>query len=41
MLIGEKTKKQYRLGDEIKIKVARVSVEAREIDFVLADKKED
>ena len=33
MLIGERTKKIYRLGDKIKIEVIRASKELREIDF--------
>ena len=34
-LKGEHTKKVYRIGDRIKIKVARADVEARQIDFIL------
>ena len=33
ILVGEKSKKIYRLGDEIEIKVVRADKEAREIDF--------
>ncbi len=32
-LIGEKTKKVYRLGDEVKVKVIDANKEEREIDF--------
>jgi ribonuclease R len=35
-LIGERTKKVYRLGDDIKIRVANVDIPSRTIDFVLA-----
>jgi ribonuclease R len=35
MLLGERTRKQYRLGDEIEIKVLRVNPQERSIDFVL------
>lgn len=34
-LIGERTRRRYRLGDEITVQVARVSAEDRQIDFVL------
>ncbi|MCX7903006.1 MAG: ribonuclease R [Caloramator sp.] len=36
-LIGEETRKIYRLGDEVKVKVHRVDVESRNIDFVLVE----
>lgn len=36
-LEGERSKKQYRLGDTIKVKVARVDLDEREIDFVVAE----
>ncbi|MCW9025017.1 MAG: ribonuclease R [Gammaproteobacteria bacterium] len=32
-LLGERTRKSYRLGDRIRIKVARVSLDDRKIDF--------
>ncbi|HHY82467.1 MAG TPA: ribonuclease R [Clostridiales bacterium] len=35
-LIGERTKKVYRLGDTIRIRVAGVDLASRNIDFVLA-----
>ena len=35
---GERTKKMYKLGDEIKIKVVGISIEARQIEFGLASK---
>lgn len=35
-LIGEHTRKVYRLGDTLKIRVSNVDIESRNIDFVLA-----
>jgi ribonuclease R len=32
---GEYTKTTYRVGDRVKVEVARVSIQAREIDFIL------
>ena len=37
-LIGERTKKIYRIGDEVKIKVAKVNRDERELDFELLEK---
>ena len=34
-LVGRRTKRQYRLGDKVSVKVVRVSTEERKIDFVL------
>lgn len=39
LLEGERSKKQYRLGDSIRVRVARVDLDEREIDFVLADEE--
>lgn len=36
-LIGERTRKVYRLGDSVRIKVINADVATRKIDFVLAD----
>ncbi len=36
-LIGERTRKIYRLGDVVQIKVVNVDLAARNIDFILAD----
>ncbi len=36
-LIGERTKKTFRLGDTVEVRVIRANVEERELDFVLAD----
>ena len=35
--IGERTRKVYRLGDAVKVKVSRVDIANREIDFLLVD----
>ncbi|NLW12796.1 MAG: ribonuclease R, partial [Clostridiaceae bacterium] len=35
-LIGERTRKVYRLGDTMKIRVSKVDITTRNIDFVLA-----
>jgi ribonuclease R len=40
-LIGEKTKKIYRLGDDAKIKVTKVDIELREIYFKLVSQNEE
>lgn len=37
MLIGERSKKIYRMGDSVKIKVSKVDIAQREIDFTLAE----
>ena len=39
-LIGEKTKKMYRLGDEVKIKVDKVDLDSYEIYFELLESEE-
>ncbi len=39
MLVGERTNRSFRLGDPIKIQVARVDLDQSEIDFVLAGEK--
>ena len=36
-LIGRRTKKRYRLGDKVVVKVIRVDPEEREIDFMLVE----
>jgi ribonuclease R len=36
-LRGERTGKVYRLGDEVSVKVVRVNLDDRKIDFELAD----
>lgn len=36
-LIGSKSKKQYRLGDRIRVKLVRVDLEKLELDFIITD----
>lgn len=36
-LVGRRTKKRYRLGDKVKIRVIRVDPEERQIDFTLIE----
>ena len=36
-LIGKKSRKQYQLGDEVKIEVARADLAKRQLDFYLVD----
>ena len=36
-LVGRRSGKRYRLGDRIEVKVARVDVDRRELDLILAD----
>lgn len=38
-LIGERTSRIYRLGDEVKVRVARVNKDERTIDFEMVDMK--
>lgn len=38
-LIGERTNKQYKLGSKVKVIVEAVSVEHRQIDFLLVEKR--
>jgi ribonuclease R len=40
-LTGRKTKKRYRLGDKVTIKVVRVDPEEREIDFALVPERKE
>jgi ribonuclease R len=35
-LLGERTRKRYRLGDRVRVKVVRVDLDTTKIDFVLA-----
>jgi ribonuclease R len=39
-LIGERTKKTYKIGDKVKIKVEKVNVDFKEIDFELVEEEE-
>jgi ribonuclease R len=36
-LLGERSGKSYRLGDVVQVKVARVDLDKRQMDFVIAD----
>ena len=39
-IVGKRTKKQYRLGDKIHVKLIRVDEERSELDFIILDFKE-
>ncbi len=39
MLIGERTSKMFRIGDEVKVRVARVNMNDHTIDFEMVDMK--
>lgn len=39
-IVGKRTKKQYRLGDKIQVKLVRVDEERSELDFTILDLKE-
>ncbi len=38
-LVGERTRKRFRLGDRIEVKLVRADLETTRLDFVLADKQ--
>jgi len=38
-LIGERTSKIYRIGDEVRVRVERVNMEEHQIDFAMVDMK--
>lgn len=38
-MIGERTRKVYRLGDTLRIRVSQVDISSRNVDFVLADSR--
>ncbi len=40
-LIGERTGMRYRLGDQLRVRVVRVDLDERKIDFMLADDLEE
>ena len=40
-LIGERTKKIYRIGDKVNVQLIKASVETRQIDFILIDENEE
>jgi ribonuclease R len=37
MLIGERTGKKYEIGQKVKVKVIRASIELRQIDFTIVE----
>jgi ribonuclease R len=39
-LIGERTKKTYRIGDKVTVQLVKASTEARQIDFILIDEND-
>lgn len=39
-IVGKRTKKQYRLGDKIHVKLIRVDEERTELDFIILDQKD-
>jgi ribonuclease R len=39
-LVGERTRKTYRIGDELNVKLVRADLASRQIDFIIADEKE-
>ena len=40
-ILGERTKKMYKIGDVVKIRVDKVNVDFKEIDFALLGKVEN
>ncbi|RKY98113.1 MAG: ribonuclease R, partial [Ignavibacteriae bacterium] len=40
-LIGRRTKKQYRLGDRINVKLIRADIEKLELDFLIIENKQN
>jgi ribonuclease R len=38
-LLGERTRKRFRLGDRIQVSLTRADLETTRLDFVLADKR--
>jgi ribonuclease R len=40
ILVGERTSNIYRIGDEVRVRVVRVNIDERNIDFELVDVKE-
>jgi ribonuclease R len=39
-LVGKKTHRQFQLGDDLKIQVARANLAKRQMDFILAEEVE-
>lgn len=40
-LIGERTRKIYRIGDPVKVRLAKADMASRQIDFMLVEEKEN
>lgn len=40
-LIGERTRKVYRIGDKVNVQLIKVTPESRQIDFILIDEDDD
>lgn len=40
-LVGERTRKIFRIGDEVKVILARADIASRQIDFMLLEKEEE
>jgi ribonuclease R len=40
-LVGERSRRVFRLGDRLTVRISRVDKEERLIDFTLVDKKRD
>jgi len=40
-LIGERTRKMYRIGDRVRVQLARADIPSKQIDFVLVDTGEE
>ena len=40
-IVGKRTKKQYRLGDKIQVKLIRVDEERAELDFIILDSRNE
>lgn len=40
-LVGRRQKKEYRLGQEVRIKVARANLERKQLDFALVEKEKE
>jgi ribonuclease R len=39
-LVGERSRKIYRIGDEVNVKLAKADIANRQIDFLLVEKEE-